>query len=213
MNNITLICFDIDDTLIRGNSWRDLHGALGMTPEENKRMYEAYQSGSMTYDEWLAQILVIYKKNGLASKSFIQSTLQHFELVPGARDIVTYLRDGGYTVAIISGSFDILTNAVAEALHVDVRKGNTSLIFDADEMLQDLRSYGDETHAKLLHLQHFCDELRIPLTECACVGDGANDLEMFRATGKGITFRTAPAMVQHEAWKVIDAFSDLKSFL
>lgn len=155
MNNITLICFDIDDTLIRGNSWRDLHGALGMTPEENKRMYEAYQSGSMTYDEWLAQILVIYKKNGLASKSFIQSTLQHFELVPGARDIVTYLRDAGYTVAIISGSFDILTNAVADALHVDVRKGNTSLIFDADEMLQDLRSYGDETHAKLLHLQHF----------------------------------------------------------
>ncbi len=84
MNNITRICFDIDDTLIHGNSWRNLHGALSMTPEENKRMYEVYQSGSITYDESLTQILAIYKKNGLASKSFIQSTFQHFDLVPGA---------------------------------------------------------------------------------------------------------------------------------
>ena len=63
--------------------------------------------------------------------------------------------------------------------------------------------------AKLRHLERFCRKLGLTITECACVGDGANDLEMFKASTHGITFKGSP--IEQDAWQVIDKISDLQS--
>jgi len=44
-----------------------------------------------------------------------------------------------------------------------------------------------------------------------CVGDGANDLELFAATGKGVAFTNTPAA--EKAWKVVESLEDVPSVL
>jgi phosphoserine phosphatase len=46
------------------------------------------------------------------------------------------------------------------------------------------------------------------MQECACIADGANDIEMFRRTGRGVTFRGSP--IEKDAWKVIDSLHDIR---
>ena len=58
-----------------------------------------------------------------------------------------------------------------------------------------------------MYLESFCEMLGIGLDECACIGDGANDLELFRKTGRGITFRGSK--IESDAWKVIDSLKDI----
>jgi hydroxymethylpyrimidine pyrophosphatase-like HAD family hydrolase len=49
--------------------------------------------------------------------------------------------------------------------------------------------------------------LNIPIESCACIGDGANDIEMFKKTGRGITFKGSS--IEKDAWKVIESLDEL----
>jgi phosphoserine phosphatase len=64
-------------------------------------------------------------------------------------------------------------------------------------------------NAKLRYLEAFAEQLHIPIEQCVCVGDGANDRAMFDATGHGITF--TGSAIESSAWKVIDSLQELKS--
>ena len=100
---------------------------------------------------------------------------------------------------------------MAKKLNIDLKKANTSFVFDEDNNLVNIDSAGDEKTAKLKHLESFCNKLGIQVSECVCVGDGANDIEMFRATQHGITFEDSP--IKEEAWKVVPDISGLKDIL
>ena len=39
MNEVQLICFDLDDTLIQQNSWKQLNRSLDVTHEEDQYLY------------------------------------------------------------------------------------------------------------------------------------------------------------------------------
>ncbi len=213
MQTTKLVCFDMDDTLIKQNSWYKLNVSLGVTPEEDKKMYEAYSKGELRYEDWLRQLVGLYKRHGKANKSNIIAVLEDYEFAEGAEDLVSHLKEQGYEIVIISGSFDFLVANVAEALGVSFKKGNTSFIFDDKDELVEVISLGDELHAKLEHLKTFCNQLGIGIDECICIGDGANDIELFRATRRGITFQDAPTVVKSEAWKIVDTLSDIKAIL
>jgi len=71
-----------------------------------------------------------------------------------------------------------------------------------------VHSNGDDVLAKAEHLESFCEMLGVDIKECACIADGDNDIEMFRRTGHGVTFRGFK--IESEAWKVVDTLHDLK---
>lgn len=208
-----LICFDMDGTLVSQNSWYKLNLALGLTAEQDKQMYDLYGAGKLTYEDWTKNILEIYKQKGKASKGFVGEVLSDYELVPGVKDLVDYLRGQDYELAIISGSFDVLVDLVAIDLGIKLKKGNTKLIYDDRDMVVDIESGGEEVFAKLEHLKQFCAELNIGFDQCICIGDGANDRELFKATGKGITFSDAPKIIRDQAWKVVDSLVEIKNIL
>lgn len=212
IHGTSLVCFDLDETLITQNSWYVLNRALGMTQEENLSLYNAYKAGTLTTDAWTQKRLAIYKACGKASRENIQKILSVYELMPGARELVTYVQSKYYHTALISGSIDQLVTLVANDLHIPHSKANYELIFDDHDMLSDIISYGDETYAKLTFLTQFCAELNIPVAECICIGDGANDIEMFRQT-RGITFTHAPEIIKQTAWRVVDSLSDIHNIL
>jgi len=102
MDKIKLICFDMDDTLISQNSWYILNTTLGITQEEDQQMYTDYERGRLTYANWVHKILEIYKKRGSVSKKTIESALLKYELKVGTTEIIDYLQNKGYKIALMS---------------------------------------------------------------------------------------------------------------
>ncbi len=207
--NIKLICFDLDQTLINHNSWKELGFALGISYEEDKRLYEEYKSGLVTYDEWNNKILNLYLKHKDANKEEITKILSRYSYNKGVREVIKYLKNKGYVLVLISGSIDILVDMVAKDLDIKFSKSNNTFIFDNQNRIKDIISNGDDTYSKMSYLNDFCGKLKLNLKDCACVGDGANDIEMFRQTKHGITFKGS--IIENEAWKVIESLEDLKN--
>ena len=210
---IKLVCFDMDDTLINQNSWYKLNVALGVTAAEDQGMYDSYGKGDLSYSDWLDKLVELYQKRGLANRKNVTAALSEYAFKDGAEDLLHHLQTKHYQLALISGSFNILVDSVADALGIIHRKANTTISFDKADNLLEVNSEGDELHAKLRHLEIFCKELNIDITECVCIGDGANDVEMFKRTGKGITFLDAPDHVKDVAWKVVSGLSEIKKLL
>jgi phosphoserine phosphatase len=142
-----------------------------------------------------------------ATRKGITEIFSHYELADGAREAVEYVRSKGYETALISGSIDIMVDLVAHDLGITYAKANNTFIFDDANRLTGIHTFGDDTIGKADHLESFCDKLGISMNECACIGNGENDIEMFRRTGHGITFRGSK--IEHDAWKVIDSLKDI----
>ena len=59
-----LIVFDLNKTLIKENSWRDLNLAMGVTPAEDAELMELARRGKITDAEGQAELLKIYQQRG-----------------------------------------------------------------------------------------------------------------------------------------------------
>ena len=211
MTTIKLVCFDLDETLIHQNSWKELSIALGMSAEEEERLYQQYKRGSITYDQWNDAVLTCYKQHPNSTKEGITRILSTYTYREGAREIVSYLLSKGYIVALVSASINILVDSVSKDLGITYAHAHNVFEFDTNNRLSAIHADGDDTHAKVTHLKKFCTSLGIQLNECVCIADGKNDIEMFKQTGHGITFRDSP--IKNEAWKVIDSLQDLREIL
>lgn len=110
---------------------------------------------------------------------------------------------------LISGSINILVDIVAKDLDIKYAKANNTFIFDEQDRIKSISSHGDEIVAKANHLESIAEMLSLDIKECACIADGENDIEMFRRTGHGITFKGSS--IENEAWKVVGSFDDIKS--
>jgi phosphoserine phosphatase len=208
--NIKLVVFDLDKTLIKQNSWYKLNLALGITEEQDQTMLDAYNRGEFSYDDWMQKIFDLYKQHGKANLKNITDVLANcYTYREDAKEIIEYLRPK-YKLAIISGSIDILVDMVAKDLSIDLAEATNSFVFDADDQLIKIVTEED-TLAKLNHLENFCKKLNLDISECACIGDGDNDILMFKKTGNGITF--SDSKIKADAREVIESLSDLKNIL
>lgn len=209
MENIKLICFDLDQTLIDHSSWRELGLSLGVSYEEDEKLKNDYESGKFSYDEWNNKILELYMRHNDATRENITKILSNYSYKKGVREIISYLKEKGYILVLISGSINILVDIVAKDLDIKYAKANNTFIFDEKDRIKSISSYGDEVVAKANHLESIAEMLGIDIKECACIADGENDIEMFRRTDHGVTFEGSN--IENEAWKVVGSFYDLRS--
>lgn len=198
-----LIVFDLNKTLIKENSWRDLNLAMGVTSAEDTELMERARRGEITDAEGQAELLKIYQQRGDVSRSNIEKILWQYTYMPYARDVVGELRKRGYNLAIVSGAMDILVQHVAAELQISWWRSSNRFIFDENDQLIQIQSPEKDTSDKLRQLQQLVGELSIALADCMVVGDGANDAALFQATGNGVTFIDSP-IVDDARWVVDD---------
>ena len=198
-----LIVFDLNKTLIKENSWRDLNLAMGVTPAKDAELMERARRGEITDAEGQAELLKIYQQRGDVSRSNIEKILWQYTYMPYARDVVDDLKNRGYNLAIISGAMDILVQHVAAELQITWWRSSNRFIFDENEQLVQIQSPEKDTSDKLRQLQQLVGELSITLADCMVIGDGANDVALFQATGNGVTFTDSP-IVDDARWVVDD---------
>ncbi len=210
MNN-KLFVFDMDDTLITNNKWFDFNLHLGVSEEDDYRLYQAFKDGKITYVEWMEELDLLYDlQNKRVTREKVTTVLQDVNIRNGAKKLVDALHAKGYTTAIITGSFVITAHTLADQLGIRHVVANTSCVFDENDNLVKVHSRGTEGTMKNTYLLELCSALDInPAEDCYVIGDSIYDQPMFMTTGKGITFDNATKELQDSAAHVVSGFDDL----
>lgn len=198
-----LIVFDLNHTLIRDNSWRNLNLTMGITPEEDAALIARAAQGGITDAEGQAWLLQRYRQRGDCRRVAVQRILSQYTYMPHAQMVVAALQARGYRVAINSGAMDILVSMVADQLGVALWRASNHFIFDDHDMLCQIDAPDNDAAAKLQQLRELAAEQQVSLSDCLVVGDGSNDVPLFAATGNGVTFADSPA-ARHARWVIAD---------
>lgn len=207
-----LVVFDMDGTLITGNTWGVFNSRLGVTREQDVSLYSAFSKDEITYTEWLAALKKLYNLPiNKHNKAQVLQYLTEYELKVDAQETLKTIIASGHNTLLLSGSFQMTADAVAFELGISDAIATTTCLFDITGNLSDLHTKGDEQHAKVVLLKEYCDERNISLTDCVVIGDGPNNLALFREVEHSFTFTDATKETRVAASHTIRSLSELST--
>jgi len=214
MSETKAVVFDIDGTLSPEISWLALTRDLGASVDDHVRIYTDYKAGTIGYEESKNQLIGIWQATGNANKSFFQELFEGWPLDPAAPHIVEKAL-GRHAVCLITGSMDLYAQIVARKLGIDKWYANTTLTWNSDGELVDMDYELRQADRKLEQFSAFCAENELKPVECIVVGDGENDLGLFKLSGKGILVLGDEKAEEYRqyAWQVAPNLAALEHIL
>ena len=185
-----LVVFDIDGTLIVHPSgevvWQALNRRYGTPRPVADARRRDYEAGRITYADWVRLDVDDWRRAG-ATRADMGEELSSFEPVPGARATLDELSRRGYGLAAVSGSIDLLLATVLPD-HPFQRVHTNGLTFAADGTIASWSATPYDFDGKARALRLLADELSVPLSRMAFVGDDVNDVAAARAAGFSVAF-------------------------
>ncbi len=213
MENIKLVCFDVDGTLVSGTSWLILSEGLGWSSKEALDIFNQARKGEISFIEAERIFTATYQKSGKANKSFIKEIFENVEIKEGAKDLVSYLKEKGYIIYLISGAIDIYVESVTRKLGVDGFYANSTLEFDNKGVLQKINYRNNQGEVKVEQLKTLVRKLGINIDQVVFVGDSENDIEVFKTTKHGIAVHSSNEKLKKVSWRTVDSLSEIKNIL
>jgi phosphoserine phosphatase len=211
------VVFDIDGTLTRDISWIRLTNEIGGSIDFNDEVIKKWETDELSNEEVRQKLIENWNKNGKAFKDNFFSILKSIPLREDAKGVVNYLKEKGYRVIMITGSFDLYAEIVGEELGIKDYFANTKLIWDENGKLINVETCKDTEakNRKIDFFKEYCIKKNLNFNECVSIGDSSNDIELFRLTGNGIAVRTQFEAKELEAvaWKIVDNLIQLKNIL
>lgn len=201
-----LAVFDFDSTLMDGETIDFLADALGIKDKVAKITQEA-MAGELDFFESLTTRVALLK--GLSYQKAVD-ICACLPAMPGAYNTIAKLKEQGYKVVCFSGGFRIGTSPFKEKYKLDADFSN--ILHQKDGTLTGL--IGGEMmfgFSKGDMIQKIQSIMSITPAETLVVGDGANDLSMFKYANKKVAF-CAHDILKKEANIVIDT-KDLTQIL
>ncbi|MHA1772435.1 MAG: HAD family hydrolase [Candidatus Thorarchaeota archaeon] len=204
---IRLIVFDADGTLTMHSSiWWRLHQEFGTT-KEGRQYYDQFFAGEIDYDTWADLDVGLWKGQPVKA---VERVVRETDLVTGAIEAVTTLKEAGFETAILSGGLDFLADDIAKRLGIDYvltnRLGHHNGVLTGK--VESHVGWGDKKQAILQIVDHF----GVKLEETAFVGDGRNDISVMSVVGFAIAFMPEDEEVAQAA-DVVVREHDLRAIL
>jgi phosphoserine phosphatase len=187
-----LIAFDMDGTLVKGETINELAKAAGVYDKVRRVTKEAME-GRIDFKEALTRRVKLLKGLPLSE---IEKVKQRLKIASGAEDLVGELKKAGFVTAIITGGFDLFANHVAETLGIDYVYAN-KLKVKAGKLTGGFEGVILTPQDKLKALREISRREGIRLEECVAIGDGANDVILLEGSGLGIGYKPKEAVKQH----------------
>jgi phosphoserine phosphatase len=184
-----LIVLDVDSTLVQGEVIELLAEHAGCADRVAKVTARA-MDGELDFEASLRERVALLE--GLPVEA-IEHVKEHLRLTPGAQTMVRTLRRLGFEIAIVSGGFTQVTDALVERLHLDHAHANTLEVVDGRLTGRLVGPIVDRA-GKAEALARFAAAAGVPLSQTVAVGDGANDLDMLASAGLGIAFNAKPVV-------------------
>ncbi|MCB2172124.1 phosphoserine phosphatase SerB [archaeon] len=200
-----IVAFDLEGTLIDAELFPVLGERLGNKAQLDDITNRA-MNGEIDFTSSLYQRVGLIKGLSISEAQRIAGSLS---LSRGAEETVSGVKRLGGIPIIITGGFDILAKRAAYLLGIEYvccNKFNIEegIITGIDQPI----ITGKGKAEKLLGLASW---LGISPEHCVSVGDGANDIEMMRATGLSIAYNGRPRV--REIAKVSVEGGDLRRIL
>lgn len=185
---IKLVVFDLDNVIIDGEGIDEI-GKLINIEDQIAAITEQAMQGDIDFETSIKKRVGLLK--GVATDD-IKTLANEMPLMKGARETVSTLKENGFEVAIISGSFDIIADTIKGKLDVD--NVFTNSLVEEDGILTGEVTGPLVSGSKLDVLSKLIEEKGYTLDECVAVGDGANDISMIESAKYGIAFNAKPAL-------------------
>lgn len=194
-----LVVCDVDSTFLR-DEVIDLFARHAGVESEVAAVTEAAMRGELDFAESLRARVALLAGLPIGVVDEVRAAVR---LTPGAAQFARALRDGGHTLALVSGGFEEVVAPLAHELGIPHVTANRFEVVDGT-LTGRVRGRIVDRQVKADTLRDLAARLRIPTERTAAIGDGANDLDMLAAAGTAIAF-TAKPIVRAAAAVVIDA--------
>jgi len=187
-----LAVFDFDSTLMDGETLEFFAREIGIQ-EKVKAITDKAMHGELDFFESLTERVSFLKGFPVSKIDEICATLP---LMNGAKEVITGLKEKGYKVVCFSGGFKNATDLYVEKLGLDSAFSN--ILHSKDGVLTGLvggeMMFNDSKGLMLSRLQKL---LEVTPENTIAVGDGANDLSMFKYAAKRVAFCAKPILKEN----------------
>lgn len=184
-----LIIFDMDSTLIDAETINELARAAGVS-REVEDITRMAMNGELDFGEALRKRVRLLK--GLPLEKAI-ATANKIPFMAGAFKLVKAVKALGYRTAMLSGGFTISAERIGKQLEMDYIVSNTLVVEDGmltGEVIGPLT----EQDSKEQVLIHIASKEGVDPGKCIVIGDGANDISLFKRAGYRIAFNSKPIL-------------------
>jgi len=200
-----IVAFDLEGTLIDAELFPALGEKLGNKAQLDDITNRAMK-GEIDFTSSLHQRVGLIKGLSISEAQRIAGSLN---LSHGAEETVSGVKRLGGVPIIVTGGFDILAHRAAYLLGIEYVCCNKFKLQDGCITgIHPPIITGKGKAEKLLGLASW---LGVKPDQCVAVGDGANDIEMMRATGLSIAYNGRPK-VRETAKKSVEG-GDLRYIL
>ncbi len=201
-----LCVFDFDSTLMNGETIDFLADEVGIKDEVSAITKKAMM-GELDFFESLIKRVSLLK--GLSIKK-VDEICHNLPLMNGAKETIVELKKSGYKVIVFSGGFRTATDHAKNVLQFDASFSN--ILHSKDGILTGLvggdMMFGFSKGDMLVRLQSL---LSISKNDTLVVGDGANDLSMFKYAKTKVAFCAKEALKKEANVKIEE--KDLRKIL
>ena len=188
MRPYDLICFDVDGTLVTHPKekivWEILNLRFTGDDTVNRSRFKQYKRGEISYADWVALDVGDWASAG-ATRSQILDAIGDLRLIGHARETLAELKRRGHKLAIISGTIDIVLQALFPEHPFDEVFTN-KVFFDETGLLCGWEPTPYDVDGKARALREIAGRAGAPVERCAFVGDSFNDVDVARIAGLSI---------------------------
>lgn len=184
-----LLCMDVDSTFVKGEFIDELAELVGVKPQVEAITARAMR-GELDFDAALRERVALLR--GLPM-SRAQQLCDHFELTPGAEELVRTAKQLGLRVGLVSGGFDFFVEMLKKRFGLDFAFANQ---LEVEDGVLTGRVVGAivNSQRKAQLLRDMAHVYGIQLEQTIAVGDGANDISMLQTAGLGIAYQAKPRL-------------------
>ena len=210
MTNLKLVCFDLDDTLIREIHSVMLPCILNGKEKEHSCIQEQEEKGLIDYKE--ADYLRAELLLGLEECKIAQSFLTLAKPLENIKHVVEVLHKNNMKCIVITVGPKQVAKVVCDIWGFDNYYGSNYEVIEG-VFTGKILDYID-AEQKVECLRDFCKYNGIQPDECIAVGDGSTDIPIFEYCGKSIAINSSEKVRKHAMHSVdTDDLSDILKYI
>ena len=192
-----LIIFDVEGVLLNAEYLPILAQVFG--PSKEKEIWDITKQGIRGDIDWEEGLRKRVKALQGIKFEDAKQIGENLEIMPGAKDLCSALKDAGWKMIAISGGFTIITDRLKKELGLDLIFSNNLIfkngILDGLDLIV--------TSDKSLLVRPLIKQWGIKKEEIVVVVDGANDIKLFDIAGYTVGFCPVE-LVKNKADDVIE---------
>ena len=192
-----LVC-DMDSTLIQNECIDEIADLINLK-NEIAEITEQTMMGHLSFDESIKKRVSLLK--GINVSAFEKIINEKIKLQPYVVEWIDYVKKFNLKTIIVSGGFNFFVEFVKNTLRMDQAYANQLQMVDG---VLTGKLYGDIINAekKANIIKTLTHQYGLKSDDVISIGDGANDLLMFKESGLSISMHGKPILNDYVDWTV-----------